>query len=59
MTEPDLTPADERLARSGLGTLCSEAQADGVPCAAVRRDCCICDHADAHRDDCPGEWTNS
>ena len=29
----------------GLGTLCAEAQADGVPCSESGRDCEKCDRA--------------
>jgi hypothetical protein len=32
-------------AQAGLGTLCAEAQADGVPCAELGRDCAICGRA--------------
>ena len=33
---------------SGMGTCCAEAQADGVPCPILGRDCEICDRAVAH-----------
>ena len=29
--------------RSGLGTLCAEAQADGVPCSFLGKDCDVCE----------------
>lgn len=29
----------------GTGALCPEAQADGVPCTEVGRDCAICERA--------------
>jgi hypothetical protein len=32
-------------ARNALGTLCAEAQADGVPCAELGTDCEICGRA--------------
>lgn len=32
-------------AQSGLGTCCAEAQADGVPCTILGRDCEICERA--------------
>lgn len=32
-------------AQSGLGTCCAEAQADGVPCTILGRDCAICERA--------------
>lgn len=43
----------ERPARveSGLGVLCAEAQADGVPCSAIGKDCETCERAVASRDD--------
>lgn len=30
---------------SGLGVLCPDAQADGVPCSEIGRDCETCDKA--------------
>ncbi len=33
----------------GLGVLCPEAQADGVPCEEVGGDCEDCDRADPER----------
>lgn len=35
-------------ADSGLGTCCAEAQADGVPCTILGRDCAICERAVAN-----------
>jgi hypothetical protein len=32
-------------AQAGLGTLCAESQADGVPCAEHGSDCAICGRA--------------
>ncbi len=32
--------------KSGLGVLCSQAQADGIPCEELDFDCEHCDHAD-------------
>jgi hypothetical protein len=34
-----------RRVREGAGTLCAEAQADGVPCYEVGRDCETCERA--------------
>ena len=33
--------------REGTGALCPEAQADGVPCFVVGKDCAICERAAA------------
>ena len=38
--EPQREPVE-----TGTGALCPEAQADGVPCAEVGRDCDICERA--------------
>ena len=38
---------------AGLGTLCAEAQADGVPCIALGIDCAVCERAH------PGLWHES
>lgn len=35
----------ERAVRAGPGALCVEAQADGVPCSKVGRDCEVCPKA--------------
>jgi hypothetical protein len=35
----------ERRRTSGLGVGCTEAQADGVPCPDLNRDCDRCDRA--------------
>lgn len=37
--------AGEGLPTSGPGALCPEAQADGVPCQELGRDCEICEKA--------------
>lgn len=42
--------------REGTGALCAEAQADGVPCFVVGKDCTICERAAAaegREDDAP------
>ena len=39
--EQNQTPARE----TGTGALCPEAQADGVPCSEIGRDCEICEKA--------------
>jgi hypothetical protein len=33
------------LVRSGLGALCAEAQADGIPCTELGKDCDVCERA--------------
>jgi hypothetical protein len=38
------------MPRSGLGTACCEAQADGVPCGDVGTRCGDCDRAQARRE---------
>jgi hypothetical protein len=35
----------------GLGVLCPEAQADGVPCSELGRDCRICEKAEPRSDE--------
>ena len=37
--------AKDQAARTGTGALCPEAQADGVPCTELGRDCEQCEHA--------------
>lgn len=37
--------------REGTGALCSEAQADGVPCFEIGKDCTICERATAAEND--------
>jgi hypothetical protein len=37
--------AASREERPGTGALCPEAQADGVPCFELGRDCEVCEHA--------------
>jgi len=36
---------DKKLPVEVLQRLCAEAQADGVPCTELGRDCQICEHA--------------
>lgn len=36
---------EDKTARPGSGALCPEAQADGVPCTELGRDCEVCEHA--------------
>lgn len=36
---------DEADRGAGTGALCPEAQADGVPCTELGRDCEVCEHA--------------
>jgi hypothetical protein len=36
----------EHAVRAGPGALCVEAQADGVPCSEVGRDCEVCPKAE-------------
>ena len=43
--EPSGAPTRE----TGTGALCPEAQADGVPCMEVGRDCEICEKAERER----------
>lgn len=38
-------PTQSLVAVSGLGVLCAEAQADGVPCPELGMDCATCEHA--------------
>jgi hypothetical protein len=38
-------PPASREERPGTGALCPEAQADGVPCFDLGRDCDVCEHA--------------
>jgi hypothetical protein len=50
--QPSGSPGDsrrrsDREERPGTGALCPEAQADGVPCSQLDRDCEVCEHADA------------
>ncbi len=47
----DTKKSDERDAPAGGTGLCSEAQADGVPCTELGRDCEICDRAVKRSDD--------
>ena len=42
-------PADQ--VESGPGALCAEAQADGVPCTELGRDCETCSKAQARKKD--------
>jgi hypothetical protein len=52
MDQPDRSrPSQQRVARpaDGLGVLCCEAQADGVPCAELGRDCADCERGARHR----------
>ncbi len=37
----------QRCADSGLGVACAEAQADGVPCNALDRECTSCERGAA------------
>lgn len=39
------TPPRDAQERPGTGALCAEAQADGVPCFELGRDCAVCEHA--------------
>ena len=39
---------DHARIQSGMGTCCAEAQADGVPCPILGRECEICERALAH-----------
>jgi hypothetical protein len=41
----DKKKSDEREAPAGGAGLCSDAQADGVPCTELGKDCEICDRA--------------
>jgi hypothetical protein len=41
----DAKRPEERAAPAGGTGLCSEAQADGVPCSELGRDCEICERA--------------
>jgi len=43
--------------KSGLGVLCSEAQADGIPCPELDFDCEHCENADWKDDTEPDEGT--
>ena len=48
----ELSPADVRVAMEWLlplGVCCAEAQADGVPCDGLGRDCLECQHAEPVR----------
>jgi hypothetical protein len=42
----------------GTGALCAEAQADGVPCFEVGKDCAVCNHAFHHPRDEDGDDEN-
>ncbi len=45
-SDRDAHPARERrLPEAALGVLCAEAQADGVPCFELGRDCETCERA--------------
>ena len=48
MDQPDPKDRDDR---EGTGALCSEAQADGVPCFEIGKDCAICERAAAAKSD--------
>lgn len=39
------TRTADRTAATGMGTLCAEAQADGVPCETLGVDCETCERA--------------
>ena len=44
--QPPASGAGERgKVESGPGALCAEAQADGVPCTELGRDCQVCSRA--------------
>jgi hypothetical protein len=43
-------PAGIPIPDQGLGVLCPEAQADGIPCPELGRDCNICPMAAPNRD---------
>lgn len=45
---PTRDPGDRRV-DPGLGVLCPEAQADGVPCSEMGRECDICPMAAPNR----------
>ena len=48
----ELSPAEIRAAMEALlplGVCCAEAQADGVPCTELGRDCLECQHAEPVR----------
>ncbi len=47
----DTKKSDERDAPAGGAGLCPEAQADGVPCTELGRDCEICERAVKDNDD--------
>jgi hypothetical protein len=42
------SPSEVRKPESGPGALCSEAQADGVPCTELGRSCETCEKAMSH-----------
>lgn len=45
MKSPCPTPREDLPLPTGTGALCAEAQADGVPCTELGRDCEICGKA--------------
>ncbi len=48
----ELSPAEIRRAMEWLlplGVCCAEAQADGVPCTELGRDCLECEHSETVR----------
>ena len=48
----ELSPAEIRRAMEWLlplGVCCTEAQADGVPCSELGRDCLECEHGESLR----------
>ncbi len=45
MDEKKTRRKDDVGLESGPGALCSEAQADGVPCTELGRDCEVCERA--------------
>jgi hypothetical protein len=48
--KPQKGPSDRPIPDQGLGVLCPEAQADGVPCSELGRECDICPMAAPNRD---------
>lgn len=61
--DPVTRPAKDTSPKSGLGVLCAEAQADGVPCLALGVECEHCGRAHRATEPCPetpdatgGDW---
>ena len=48
---PPSATSKDPIDRPGTGALCPDAQADGVPCFELGRDCEQCEQATLRRDD--------